>query len=99
MKSWKEEKSRETSQGARTLQEASKPYISDYDIDNYNKAYNYARRVFRAPLEDIYDRCCGPESKYRLDVDMFEGMAEDAFTSALERFLEVLKISKSLEEA
>lgn len=98
MKSWKEEKSRETSQGARTLQEA-KPYISDYDIDNYNKAYNYARRVFRAPLEDIYDRCCGPESRYRLDVDMFEGLAEDAFTSALERFLEVLKISKSLEKA
>ena len=99
MKSWKEEKSRETSQGVRTLQEASKPYISDYDIDNYNKAYNYARRVFRAPLEDIYDRCCGPESKYRLDADMFEGLAEDAFTSALERFLEVLKISKSLEKA
>ena len=99
MKSWKEEKSRGTSQGARTLQEANKPYISDYDIDNYNKAYNYARRVFRAPLEDIYDRCCGPESKYHLDVDMFEGLAEDALTSALERFLEVLKISKSLEKA
>ena len=99
MKSWKEEKSRETSQGTRTLQEANKPYISDYDIDNYNKAYNYARRVLRAPLEDIYDRCCGPESKYRLDVDMFEGLAEDAFTAALERFLEVLKISKSLEKA
>ena len=98
MKSWKEEKSRETSQGVRTLQEA-KLHISDYDIDNYNKAYNYARRVFRAPLEDIYDKCCGPESRYRLDVDMFEGMAEDAFTSALERFLEVLKISRSLEEA
>ena len=49
MKSWKEEKSRKTSQGARTLQEA-KLHISDYDIDNYNKAYNYARRVFRAPL-------------------------------------------------
>ena len=99
MKSWKEEKSRETSRGVRTLQEASKPYISDYDIDNYNKAYNYARRVFRAPLEDIYDRCCGPESKYHLDIDMFEGLAEDAFTSALERFLEVLKISRSLEKA
>ena len=99
MKSWKEEKSRETPRGARTLQEASKPYISDYEIDNYIKAYNYARRVLRAPLEDIYDRCCGPESKYRLDVDMFEGMAGEAFTSALERFLEVLKISKSLEEA
>ena len=98
MKSWKEEKSRETSQGARTLQEA-KLHISDYDIDNYNKAYNYARRVFRAPLEDIYDRCYNPESKYHLDVDMFEGLAEDAFTSALERFLEVLKISKSLEKA
>ena len=99
MKSWKEEKSRETSQGVRTLQEANKLHISDYDIDNYNKAYNYARRVFRAPLEDIYDRCCGPESKYHLDVDMFEGVAEDAFTSALERFLEVLKITKSLEKA
>ena len=98
MKSWKEETSRETSQGARTLQEA-KLHISDYDIDNYNKAYNYARRVFRAPLEDIYDKCCGPESKYHLDVDMFEGMAGEAFTSALERFLEVLKISKSLEKA
>ena len=98
MKSWKEEKSRETPREARTLQEA-KLHISDYDIDNYNKAYNYARRVFRAPLEDIYDRCCGPESKYRLDVDMFEGLAEDAFTAALERFLEVLKISKSLEKA
>ena len=98
MKSWKEEKSRETSQGARALQEA-KLHISDYDIDNYNKAYNYARRVFRAPLEDIYDRCCGPESKYHLDVDMFEGLVEDAFTAALERFLEVLKISKSLEKA
>ena len=98
MKSWKEEKSRETSQGAGTLQEA-KLHISDYDIDNYNKAYNYARRVFRAPLEDIYDRCCGPESRYHLDVDMFEGLAEDAFTSALERFSEVLKISKSLEKA
>ena len=99
MKSWKEEKSRKTSQGARTLQEASKPYISDYEIDNYIKAYNYARRVLRAPLEDIYDKCCGPESKYHLDVDMFEGLAEDAFTAALERFLEVLKISKSLEKA
>ena len=98
MKSWKEEKSRETPRGARTLQEA-KLRISDYDIDNHNKAYNYARRVFRAPLEDIYDRCCGPESKYHLDIDMFEGLAEDAFTSALERFLEVLKISKSLEKA
>ena len=98
MKSWKEEKSRETSQGARTLQKA-KFHISDYDIENYNKAYNYARRVFRAPLEDIYDRCCGPESKYHLDVDMFEGLAEDAFTAALERFLEVLKISRSLEKA
>ena len=98
MKSWKEEKSRKTSQGARTLQEA-KLHISDYDIDNYNKAYNYARRVFGAPLEDIYDRCCGPESKYHLDVDMFEGVAEDAFTAALERFLEVLKISRSLEKA
>ena len=98
MKSWKEEKSRETSQGARTLQEA-KLHISDYDIDNYNKAYNYARRVLRAPLEDIYDRCCGSESRYHLDVDMFEGLAEDAFTAALERFLEVLKISKSLEKA
>lgn len=98
MKSWKEEKSRGTSQGVRALQEA-RLHISDYDIDNYNKAYNYARRVFRAPLQDIYDRCCGPESKYHLDVDMFEGMAEDAFTSALERFLEVLKISRSLEEA
>ena len=53
MKSGKEEKSRKTSQEARTLQEA-KLHISDYDIDNYNKAYNYARRVFRAPLEDIY---------------------------------------------
>ena len=52
MKSWKEEKSRETPRGARTLQEA-KLHISDYDIDNYNKAYNYARRVFRAPQEDI----------------------------------------------
>ena len=98
MKSWKKEKPPETPQGARTLQEA-KLHISDYDIDNYNKAYNYARRVLRAPLQDIYDRCCGPESKYRLDVDMFEGMAEDAFTSALERFLEVLKITKSLEKA
>ena len=98
MKSWKEEKSRETPRGARTLQEANL-HISDYDIDNYNKAYNYARRVFRAPLEDIYDRCCGPESRYHLDVDMFEGLAEDAFTAALERFLEVLKISKSLEKA
>ena len=98
MKSWKEEKSRKTSQEASTLQEA-KLHISDYDIDIYNKAYNYARRVFRAPLQDIYDRCCGPESKYHLDVDMFEGLAEDAFTAALERFLEVLKISRSLEEA
>lgn len=97
MKSWKEEKSRKTSQETRTLQEA-KLHISDSDIDNYNKAYNYARRVFRAPLEDIYDRCCGPESKYHLDVDMFEGVAKDAFTSALERFSEVLKITRSLEK-
>lgn len=97
MKSWKEEKSRKTSQEARTLQEA-KFHISDSDIDNYNKAYNYARRVFRAPLEDIYDRCCGPESKYHLDVDMFEGLVEDALTSALERFSEVLKITRSLEK-
>ena len=86
MKSWKEEKSRETSQGARTLQEA-KLHISDYDIDNYNKAYNYARRVFRAPLEDIYDRCCGPESKYHLDIGAFGEAMSEAFTDALDMFL------------
>ena len=86
MKSWKEEKSRETSQGARTLQEA-KLHISDYDIDNYNKAYNYARRVFRAPLEDIYDRCCGPESKYHLDIGAFKEAMSEAFTDALDMFL------------
>ena len=37
--------------------------------------------------------------KPKWGTDMFEELAEDAFTSALERFLEVLKISRSLEEA
>ena len=99
MKSWKEEKSRKASQETRTLQESNKPYMSDYEIDNYIKAYKNARMTLKAPLRDLYNECCGPESKYHLDVDMFEGMAGEAFTSALERFLEVLKISKSLEEA
>ena len=44
MKSWKEEKSRETSQETRTLREA-KPYISDYEIDRYIKAHRYASKL------------------------------------------------------
>ena len=87
MKSWKEEKSRKTSQGARTLQEASKPYISDYEIDNYIKAYRYARMTFSAPLRDLYIECCGPESKYHLDIGAFKEAMSEAFTDALDMFL------------
>ena len=89
MKSWKEEKSRETSQEARTLREA-KPYASDYEIDNYTKAYKYARRSLKAPLRDLYAECCGPESKYHLGIGSFEEMAMEAFTDALEGFLDSL---------
>ena len=87
MKSWKEEKSRETSREARTLREAES-YISDYDADNYIKAHNYASKLFRVPLHDLYVRCCGPESKYHLGIGTFEEMAMEAFTDALENFLD-----------
>lgn len=87
MKSWKEEKSRETSQEARTLREA-KPYTSDYEIDRYIKAHRYASKLFRAPLHDIYVKCCGPESSYHLGIGSFEEMAMEAFTDALEEFLD-----------
>ena len=88
MKSWKEEKSRETSQKTGTLQESNKPYMSDYEIDNYIKAYRYARMTFKAPLRDLYIECCGSESKYHLDIGAFgEAMAE-AFKDALDMFLE-----------
>ena len=96
MKSWKEEKLHESTQESKTLQEFNKPYTSDYEIDNYIKAHRYARRVFRASLQDIYDMCCGPESKYHLDADIFEGMTGEAFTDASKEFSEILKI---LEEA
>ncbi len=88
MKSWKEEKSCETSQESKTLQESNKPYTSDYEIDNYIKAYKYARRTLRAPLQDLYNACCGPESKYRLGIGSFEEAMTEAFADALDRFLE-----------
>ena len=87
MKSWKEEKSCETSQGTRTLRESNKPYISDYEIDNYIKAYRYARMTFSAPLRDLYIECCGPESKYHLDIGAFKEAMSEAFTDALDMFL------------
>ena len=87
MKSWKEEKSRETSQETRSLQESNKPYMSDYEIDNYIKAYKYARMAFKAPLRDLYNECCGPESKYHLDIGAFREAMSEAFTDALDMFL------------
>ena len=87
MKSWKEEKSRKASQGTRTLQESNKHYISDYDIDKYIKAYRYARMTFNAPLRDLYIECCGPESKYHLDIGAFKEAMSEAFTDALDMFL------------
>ena len=87
MKSWKEEKSRETSRETRTLQESNKPYISDYEIDNYIKAYRYARMTFSAPLRDLYIECCSPESKYHLDIGAFKEAMSEAFTDALDMFL------------
>lgn len=88
MKSWKEEKSRKASQETRTLQESNKPYTSDYEIDNYIKAYKHAYRVFRVHLHSLYTQCCGPESDYRLGIGTFEEMAMEAFTDALEKFLD-----------
>ena len=87
MKSWKEEKSRETSQKTGTLQESNKPYMSDYEIDNYIKAYKYARMTFKAPLRDLYNECCGSESKYHLDNGAFKEAMSEAFTDALAMFL------------
>ena len=87
MKSWKEEKSRETSQETGPLQESNKPYMSDYEIDNYIKAYRYARMTFSAPLRDLYIECCGPESKYHLDIGAFKEAMSEAFTDALDMFL------------
>ena len=87
MKSWKEEKSRETSRETRPLQESNKPYISDYEIDNYIKAYRYARMTFKAPLRDLYIECCGSESKYHLDNGAFKEAMSEAFTDALAMFL------------
>ena len=87
MKSWKEEKSRKASQETRTLQESNKPYISDYEIDNYIKAYRYARMTFNTPLRDLYIECCGSESKYHLDNGAFKEAMSEAFTDALAMFL------------
>ena len=87
MKSWKEEKSRKASQETRTLQESNKPYMSDYEIDNYIKAYRYARMTFKAPLRDLYIECCGSESKYHLDNGAFKEAMSEAFTDALAMFL------------
>ena len=87
MKSWKEEKSCETSQETRSLQESNKPYISDYEIDNYIKAYRYARMTFKAPLRDLYIECCGSESKYHLDNGAFKEAMSEAFTDTLAMFL------------
>ena len=87
MKSWKEEKSHETSQETRPLQESNKPYMSDYEIDNYIKAYRYARMTFKAPLRDLYIECCGSESKYHLDNGAFKEAMSEAFTDALAMFL------------
>ena len=87
MKSWKEEKSCETSQETRTFRESNKPYISDYEIDNYIKAYRYARMTFKAPLRDLYIECCGSESKYHLDNGAFKEAMSEAFTDALAMFL------------
>ena len=87
MKSWKEEKSCETSQETGPLQESNKPYMSDYEIDNYIKAYRYARMTFNAPLRDLYIECCGPESKYHLDIGVFKEAMSEAFTDALDMFL------------
>ena len=87
MKSWKEEKSRETSQETRSLQESNKPYMSDYEIDNYIKAYRYARMTFKAPLRDLYIECCGSESKYHLDNGAFGEAMSEAFKDALDMFL------------
>ena len=87
MKSWKEEKSHRTSKETRTLRESNKPYMSDYEIDNYIKAYRYARMTFSAPLRDLYIECCGPESKYHLDIGAFKEAMSEAFTDALDMFL------------
>ena len=91
MKSRKEEKLHEASKETRTLQESNKPYTSDYEIDNYIKAYRYARMTFNAPLRDLYIECCGPESKYHLDIDAFGEAMSEAFKDALDMFLKKVK--------
>ena len=87
MKSWKEEKLHRPSQGTKALRESNKPYMSDYEIDNYIKAYKYARMTFKAPLRDLYNECCGPESKYHLDIGAFGEAMSEAFKDALDMFL------------
>ena len=86
MKSWKEEKLHEASKETRTLHEDY--HRADYNDENYKEAYLYAYRVFRVYLHGVYERCCGPESKYRLGIGTFEELAMEAFTDALEKFLD-----------
>ena len=57
-------------------------------FDNYIKAYKHAYRVFRVHLHSLYTQCCGPESDYHLGIGTFEEMAMEAFTDALEKFLD-----------
>ena len=85
MKSWKEEKSHEASKEIRTFHEG---YLRpDYNDENYKEAYKHAYRVFRVHLPGVYERCCGPESKYHMGIVTFEELAMEAFTDALEKFL------------
>ena len=86
MKSWKEEKLNRTSKETKTLHE---DYLRpDYDDENYKEAYKHAYRVFRVHLHSLYTQCCGPEGDYHLGIGTFEEMAMEAFTDALEKFLD-----------
>ena len=88
MKSWKEEKLNKTLQGAETLHE---DYLRpDYDGENYREAYKHAYRVFRVHLHSLYTQCCGPKGDYHLGIGTFEELATEAFTDALERFLDTV---------
>ena len=89
MKSWKEEKSREASKETRTLHE---DYLRpDYDDENYKEAYKYARGMLRFRLQSIYEKCCGPESKYHLGIGTFEELVLEATTDVLENFLDTVE--------
>ena len=83
MKSWKEEKSNKTLQGAKTLREYTN---FDGDQEDFEKVYRYAYKVFTDTVNDIYNKFCD-SSDDECNLDTVEYALDVAVTDAFNDFL------------